>query len=149
MIRFESSTPFSASAARDCPGLKRAESFPQMRRKRIDGFVVMLSMILAIPRLAVYTMPATATPGRPASGSISRSDVRAQTATGAFGSPTLYVPATTGHDEPVELMSYGNAQSIYEPERYLKYTRCKKWGSQKIRNKCRGSHEGRNSARSE
>src|SRR2546430_6462145 len=71
-------------------------------------------------------MPAMATPGRTASGSINRSDVRAQTATGAFGSPTLYVPATTGHDEPVELMSYGNAQSILERERYQEYTRPRK-----------------------
>ena len=50
-------------------------------------------------------MPAIATPGSPARGPINRSDVRAQTATGAFGLPTWYVPATTGHDAPVELIT--------------------------------------------
>ena len=59
-----------------------------MSRNRIDGFAVMLVMIRLIPRFAVYTIPAIATPGNPTRGPTSRSEVRAQTAIGPMGSPT-------------------------------------------------------------
>src|SRR5260221_1226796 len=51
----------------------------------------------SMPRFAVYTLPAMATPGRRASGAIRSSEVSAHTATGACGSPTSYEPAITGH----------------------------------------------------
>ncbi len=102
-IRFSPSMPSSTRALNDCPGRKTFDSLPHSRRKRIDGFAVMLRTMRSMPRFAVYTWPAIATPGTRTNVAGRLSVVSVQTATGEACSPTMKFPSIAGQGAFVPL----------------------------------------------